>query len=612
MDERKLSPGSPDGMLAASARTGDLDAFKELYHRYLRHVYDFMLRTLRDPDVARELTQSTFLRAHARLSTLRDPDRVREWLFGHAYRLAVGQLRRGPIPDAPTALPRAVGPRLAGATAGVAAGGAAGAPTTAMPAAGPLELGDVERADLVWEAASTLPPELYAVLDVTARQGLDAGELAEDAGLPRGEVMQQLERAHEAFGRSVRDLLMSRSGEWCPGLSSLLQTTDPAVQDERARVDDHLGHCPRCRPLAEGLMTASALSSTPLHMLDPLLARDGWDLLVGEMTKAAPRATRAALHQPEPAAEETAQLVASEAAMEYFAFPVPGTPRRETDIMRHESVRRVHAQADRARLRSIAFWASVALFLIAFVIAVVLVHSHHSPPSANLNRPTTTVRATGSSTRNTAAPPTTARHPTTTRPTRTTVKTTTTQPHAPTTTAAPANVPVPVLDGMSPASGYPGAAITLTGSRFVSGDLVDFTGPTLPGGREELTPTSLTPTQAQSAIPSFGVFANQQIAVAMQSSAGAVSRTLFFHVVAYWSGTWTQTGAKVFMTPSSAAYQSALREGQIDVFQTDVENEQCMVDSTAPVYRATTGSQAIAVVPKTSTCPSAEFAIAGT
>lgn len=611
MDEQKLSPGSPDGMLAASARTGDLDAFRELYHRYVRHVYDFMLRTVRDPEVARELTQSTFLRAHARLSTLRDPDRVREWLFGHAYRLATGQLRRGPVGDAPAALPRAVGPRLAGATAGMAAGVATGgAPTTAVPAAGGLELDDVERADLVWEAASSLPSELYAVLDVTARQGLDAGELAEDAGMPRAEVMAQLERAHEAFGRSVRKLLMRHSGEWCPGLASLLQTSDPAEPDDRARVDEHLGHCPRCRPLAEGLTTPAALSGTPLHVLDPLLARDGWDLLVAEMAKAAPRATRAALQQPEPAAEETAQLVASEAAMEYFAFPAPGAPRRETDIMRHESVRKVAAQADRARFRSIAFWTCLALFLIAFVIAAILLNRHHSPPAANLNRPTTTLPSTSTSTAGTAAPPTTAHHPSTTRPTRTTVKTTTSKPTKPTTTTAPA--PVPVLSAMSPTSGYPGAPVTLAGSHFVQGDLVDFTGPTLPGGTERLTPSSLSSTQAQSAVPSFATFAGQQIAVAVQSSAGAVSRSVIFRVLAYWSGTWTQTKAKVSLHPSSVAYESSLREGQIDVFQTDVENEQCMVDSTAPVYHATTGTQAIAVVPKTSTCPAAEFSIAGT
>jgi hypothetical protein len=424
--------------------------------------------------------------------------------------------------------------------------------------------------------------------------------------------MAQLERAHEALGRSVRKLLMSRSGEWCPGLASLLQTSDPAQQDDRVRVDEHLGHCPRCRPLAEGLTTPAALSGTPLHMLDPLLARDGWDLLVTEMAKAAPRATRAALHQPEPAAEDTAQLVASEAAMEYFAFPAPGTPRRETDIMRHESVRKVAAQADRARFRSVALWTCLAVLLIALVVAAVLLNRHHSSPPATLNRPTTTLPATSSTTAGTAAPPTTTHRSTTTRPTRTTVKTTTTKSTTPTTTTAPVNVPVPVLSAMSPTSGYPGAPVTLTGSHFVSGDLVDFTGPTLPGGTERLTPSSISSTEAQSAIPSFAAFAGQQIAVAVQNSAGAVSRSVIFRVLAYWSGTWTQTKAKVSLQPSSAAYDSSLREGQIDVFQTDVENEQCMVDSTAPVYHATAGTQAIAVVPKTSTCPSAEFSIAGT
>jgi RNA polymerase sigma factor (sigma-70 family) len=586
MDERRVSPETPDGMLAASARAGDLDAFEELYHRYVRHVYDFELRAVHDAAAAVDLTQSTFLRAHGRIEQLRDPDRVREWLFGLAYRLAVGQLRRGPVPAPAALLPRAAGPLRGGDVA--------------------TDLDDVEGADLVWRAAAALEPDLYAVLDVTARQGLDVSELAQDAGLSRGEVMAQLERAHEAFGRAVRDLLIARSGDWCPGLASLVQTGELS-SDERDRVDEHLGSCPRCRPIAERLTTPATLSETPLHPLDPGLQRDGWDRLVEQLAKASPRATRAALRMPEPPKEDSAQLVASESAMEYFAFPVPGQaqPQPETGIMRHASVRRFHAQADRSRFRKSAGWIALAAVVAGLVVAAVIVNTQHpAPRTTGLTRPSTTASPTTAST----SPPTTRAPSTTTRPTTKTTVAKTTTTRKTTTTTTTLVVFTPSVGSMSPGSGFPGATIVLQGQHFVTGDLVDFTGPTLPGGTERLTPSSLTPTTIEANVPSFAAFAGQHIAVAVQDAAGSESNSKIFLVTAYWSGTWTKTGAKVSLEPSTVGYGN-VKQGQINLFQTDVESEQCQVDDSGTVYSAKSTGAPVVVMPKTSTCPGQEFTI---
>jgi DNA-directed RNA polymerase specialized sigma24 family protein len=586
MDERGGSPASPDGVLAASVRAGDLEAFAELYHRYVRHVFDFHLRCLHDGVVARELTQSTFVRAHGRISTLRDPDRVREWLFGLAYKLVIGHIRRGPVPSAVEPLPNTAAPsrtREAGAGAG-------------RP----------DHADLVWAAASSLPPDLYAVLDVTARQGLDVNELADDAGISRAAAMSQLERAHEAFGRAVRDLLVSRSSDWCPGLASLVQTieSEPAADDDD-RVDEHLGRCPRCRPIAERLTTPATLSETPLYELDPVLAREGWDGILEQLAKASPRATRAALRQPEPPREDSARFASSPSSVEYISFPVrggPSDPTMTSGMMRHEEVRRYHARAERAQARQRVGWAAGVIALVGVVVLVVILTIGH-PPAA------TTTTSTTSSNPSTTVPATSGSHPSTTRPTTTSKATTTTRKSSTTSSSTTiVAVPLPIVSSMSPTSGYPGQAVVLQGGGFVSGDLVTFTGPSFPGGTEELTPTSLSSGSIASVVPTFAAFAGQHIVVAVRNSLGDTSQTQVFVVLTFYDGTWTE-GGKVTLSPTNLSYGST-RDGQINIFETDVESEQCLDGESLPVFKASSTGQPIAVAVGAKHCPGQEFTVA--
>src|SRR5580658_10527464 len=280
MEGRASSPRTPDGMLAMSARGGDMQAFGELYHRHARAIYDFLLRTLHDPSVAAELTQSTFRRAFGRFDQLRDADRVRPWLFTLAYQLAVTQMRRGPVPPMVEESPR-----------------------TTVPV-GPSQPGTVEQLDsveLVWTAASSIGPELYAVLDLTARQGVDLGDLTDDVRMTRAAALSLLERAHDAFGRAVRDLVVVHGEEWCPGLATLVQGGGGTLDAERSReVDEHLGRCPRCRPLAERMTSTSTLATLALFELPHELAREGWDQLMADLVRASPRATQGQVVESSP------------------------------------------------------------------------------------------------------------------------------------------------------------------------------------------------------------------------------------------------------------------------------------------------------------------------
>lgn len=83
----------PDNELVARA-TGDLDAFAELIRRHQHFVYGAALRIVRNPTIAEELAQETFIRAFRGLSQFRGDAQVRSWLYRIATNLAKNALTR--------------------------------------------------------------------------------------------------------------------------------------------------------------------------------------------------------------------------------------------------------------------------------------------------------------------------------------------------------------------------------------------------------------------------------------------------------------------------------------------------------------------------------------
>jgi hypothetical protein len=148
----------------------------------------------------------------------------------------------------------------------------------------------------------------------------------------------------------------------------------------------------------------------------------------------------------------------------------------------------------------------------------------------------------------------------------------------------------------------------VNGFNFTPDDYVSFTGPTYPGHTELLTPTSISGGSATSQIPTFATFAGQNIVVTVQDKAGRSSGSFEFVVLTYYTGDWTATGGKVSLAPTTASHGST-KDGQVNLFATDVEFDQCMVNATLTVYAPKAGGPPIAVVPHTTGCPSAEFAI---
>ena len=59
-----------DALLVSRARSGDLDAFGQLYDQYFPRIYDFSWRILRNSEEAADVTQDVFMKAMQNLPGL--------------------------------------------------------------------------------------------------------------------------------------------------------------------------------------------------------------------------------------------------------------------------------------------------------------------------------------------------------------------------------------------------------------------------------------------------------------------------------------------------------------------------------------------------------------
>jgi len=87
--------------LRAMSRTWDQDeaaAFIEtLFAKHEREIFGYLLRMMRDPEVAADMTQDAFIKAYKHYDTLEKPENARAWLYQIAHRVALDEIRRRKI-----------------------------------------------------------------------------------------------------------------------------------------------------------------------------------------------------------------------------------------------------------------------------------------------------------------------------------------------------------------------------------------------------------------------------------------------------------------------------------------------------------------------------------
>ncbi len=194
-------PEPADEELLRRFKGGDCQAFELLLGRYETPIYNFLLRSVRDRDVAADLTQEVFLRVVRRAEQFQGNSKFSTWLYTIARNLSIDHgrkmvFRRHRSLDAPVGSETGSAPlvdRLAGTEPG----------SDRKTIAQRLQV-DIAR------AVEALPPDQREVFLLRQVQGMPFKAIAEVVGAPENTVKSRmryaLERLQEALG-DYRDYL---------------------------------------------------------------------------------------------------------------------------------------------------------------------------------------------------------------------------------------------------------------------------------------------------------------------------------------------------------------------------------------------------------------------
>jgi RNA polymerase sigma-70 factor (ECF subfamily) len=83
-----------DEMLMVRYQRGERKAFAELVRRHNRSIYNFVLRQLRVPSIAEDVTQDVFMRLVQNAAEFKHEARFLTWLYTIARNLCIDQLRK--------------------------------------------------------------------------------------------------------------------------------------------------------------------------------------------------------------------------------------------------------------------------------------------------------------------------------------------------------------------------------------------------------------------------------------------------------------------------------------------------------------------------------------
>ena len=86
--------GTSDEELLRRFTEGEARAFEELMRRYQRPIYNFILRSVRDPEQSSEIMQETFLRVLSRSHDFMGGSKVSTWMYTIARNLCIDNSRK--------------------------------------------------------------------------------------------------------------------------------------------------------------------------------------------------------------------------------------------------------------------------------------------------------------------------------------------------------------------------------------------------------------------------------------------------------------------------------------------------------------------------------------
>jgi RNA polymerase sigma-70 factor (ECF subfamily) len=187
-----------DETLMVRYQRGDREAFTLLVRRHHRPLYNFVLRQLRQPNLAEEVTQEVFLRVVQNASEYKHEARFCTWTYAIARNLCVDQLRKAQHRRHPS-LDQPLGP----ADDARALGDVVADPrvdASAERSAASLQM----RAMLV-QAVETLPDDQREVYLLREVANLSFKEIADVTGVPENTAKSRMRYALERLRTLLAD-----------------------------------------------------------------------------------------------------------------------------------------------------------------------------------------------------------------------------------------------------------------------------------------------------------------------------------------------------------------------------------------------------------------------
>ncbi|HET7825552.1 MAG TPA: sigma-70 family RNA polymerase sigma factor [Anaeromyxobacter sp.] len=184
-----------DLSLVTRARAGEADAFRALVVRYQRKVYAVALGIVKDPDLAWDVAQETFVRVHGHLADFEAKSSFSTWLFRIATHLAIDAVRKERT---------ARREELDDVTEGDVSEAGEGILSTGLGNDPRENVLRRELAGKIAEALETLPEKHRTILVLREVEGLSYEELAERLGIHKGTVMSRLFHARRKMQAALR------------------------------------------------------------------------------------------------------------------------------------------------------------------------------------------------------------------------------------------------------------------------------------------------------------------------------------------------------------------------------------------------------------------------
>lgn len=93
---RRVMVGSP--LVSGAWDRDTAGAFvEEIFAKHHGEIYAYLIRMIRDPELAADLTQDAFVKAYRAYDTLEKSENARAWLYQIAHRVALDHIRRQKI-----------------------------------------------------------------------------------------------------------------------------------------------------------------------------------------------------------------------------------------------------------------------------------------------------------------------------------------------------------------------------------------------------------------------------------------------------------------------------------------------------------------------------------